>query len=102
MSVDIQSYPIICENCQSDNTDCSINSGSDHTIPYTWDEGWKCRDCGARFEVARLWSYEDYVYHISEMLHDIADGLASNECITNWDDLDRMAESIVKMFMEEG
>lgn len=67
MSVDMTYGQPVCLNCGSDDTDCSINRGSDvdiHTNERYWDEGWKCRNCGGRFEVARAFESEDYIYHL--------------------------------------
>ena len=74
MSVELQHYPDIhCESCGSTNTDCSVNLGSarDYTGTDYWDEGWKCRDCGARFPVARAFTEQDYQQKVEMILEEL-------------------------------
>jgi transposase-like protein len=94
MSVEATYYPITCPECGSDNTDCSINFGSDRVDGQdAWDEVWKCRDCGARFPVARLFTAEDYEQKVEMLLDDLL-GIER----PTWEDVQDFARTIVAEF----
>lgn len=90
MSADLQTYPIHCTNCDSDNTDCSSNFGSEYAEGiYSWDEVWKCRDCGSRFQVARQFDREDFREKLLELLDELgveADVEDAADLIESWAD----------------
>lgn len=65
---------VFCPNCESDNTDFSIGRGScEYDEGSAWDEGWKCRDCGARFDIGRAFTQVDYCEQIEAWLNENED-----------------------------